>query len=50
MRIAWIMGLLMAWAAVLSAAEVTRIDVYPPDVHLNTQRDYQRSDRRGQPR
>jgi hypothetical protein len=41
-RIAWIMGLGMAWAAALSAGEVTRIDVYPPDVHLNTQRDYQR--------
>ena len=41
-RIAWITGLFMAWASVLPAVEVTRIDVYPPDVHLNTQRDYQR--------
>ena len=41
-RIAWITGLVVAWAAVLPAAEVTRIDIYPPDVHLSTQRDYQR--------
>jgi hypothetical protein len=41
-RIAWITGLIVAWATVLPAAEVTRIDIYPPDVHLNTQRDYQR--------
>ncbi|MCH5373444.1 MAG: DUF1549 domain-containing protein, partial [Planctomycetes bacterium] len=33
---------LMAWATFLTAAEVTRIDVYPPDVHLNTNSDYQR--------
>ncbi len=38
----WITGLWMLWCAVAPAAEVTRIDVYPPDVHLNTQRDYQR--------
>ncbi len=37
-----ITGLLVAWCAVASAAEVTRIDVYLPDVQLNTQRDYQR--------
>ncbi|MCL4202430.1 MAG: DUF1549 domain-containing protein [Pirellulaceae bacterium] len=41
-RIAWITGLIVAWATVLPAAEVTRIDIYPPDVHLNSQRDYQR--------
>ncbi len=38
----WITGLWMLWCAVAPAAEVIRIDVYPPDVHLNTQRDYQR--------
>ena len=38
----WITGLWMLWCAVAPAAEVTRIDVYPPDVHLNTQRDSQR--------
>jgi hypothetical protein len=38
----WIAGLWMAWCAVAPAAEVIRIDVYPPDVRLNTQRDNQR--------
>ncbi len=41
-RTIWTTVLLLTWASVLSAAEVTRIDVYPPDVNLNTSLDYQR--------
>lgn len=33
---------ILLWTAAASAAELTRIDVYPPDIQLSTKQDFQR--------
>ena len=44
MRVRAFFAMLVLWgtAAAASAANVTRIDVYPPDINLNTKLDFQR--------